>query len=346
MLVEQAKKFGDIIGITDFDFKYSSSWLESFKQRNDLCQKIKNRNLPESSLDPSLSNDNDEINGQNLTRDEYQDEENSMENMVAKNEVSKNEDTLYMDEIAELATESNEYNEPINESPSSYNVYSGPNKNGFDVGSEKKKRVVLDLDQKREIILYHDEFPSVSQQNIADYFSNKFQFKTKIARNTISTILSKRNLYFQADNTNNNNNKSRGHSHKSATEFSNFETFNTPEENDNNEYQEDYLQNENNNNYNLTIEEIIELARASEFTEPANSSNELNEEEDDEAAEAEAINDSDENPFIKIEPKSYTKSEALIGLENVQGLLIQSGLLDENDLEYISKLRSKLDLIN
>jgi hypothetical protein len=40
MFIEQAKKFGEMIGISVFQFKYSKGWLQKFKRRNNLTQRI------------------------------------------------------------------------------------------------------------------------------------------------------------------------------------------------------------------------------------------------------------------------------------------------------------------
>jgi len=345
MIVDQAKKFGHLMGISDFtDFELTVDWLDNLKRDYDLAQPSRKINffnydeLESSNLDehsPFYNDDRTSIKNE-IETDNLQIEENKFE--IGEN----NGDSNYLNEIAELAKES-DYNEALNESyetNTNYRDESFDNVNtsngeamGFDM-NWKKKRVVLDLDAKRQIILFHDQNPSWSQQKLADYFSKKFQFKTKIARNTISTILSKRNVYLQTGN-----NGINGFSRSPIGSKSNRLPYEYNEIGNNAHSRQEFPFSGNNDtseNYNLTIEEIIELAKESEYNETINNSN-----DDDE-------NDSEnyETNSIKIEPKVYSKGDALLGIENIQGLLIQSDMLDENDLEYISKLRSKLDLIN
>ena len=293
--------------------------------------------------------------------------------------MENNEDTLYMDEIAQLAketeyTDASAYEPTYNNNQSNTDITTTTNTTTTTTtpslldtntpsssnGEQKKRRVVLDMAQKREIVLYHDANPTVSQQSIADYFSRKFQFKTRIARNTISTIITKRNLYFQDNEQPHSQFQSQSQAHYNAhnQEF-NTEAFQDYESNQAADYHDA--------DYNLTIEEIIELARGSDYNDAPVSSNEqaANEEnEDNEDDERENNGEEEEeeeeerersatgagydheNTSIKIEPRSYCKGEALLGLESIQGFLMQSDLLDENDLEYISKLRAKLDLIS
>ena len=346
MIVDQAKKFGHLMSITDYSsFELTVNWMDNLKRDYDQSLPERKMNyfnyddLENSNFDEHSSIYNNEKNGNRNETDaeNLEIEEDKFEN-------SENDgDSNYLNEIAELAKESN-YNDMPNEtnyeSSGNYNEESFENVNlnngeaqSFDM-SWKKKRVVLDLDAKRQIILFHDQHPSWSQQKLADYFSEKFQFKTKIARNTISTILSKRNVYLQTE-TNGINNFSRS----PIGSKSNRLPYESNGSNDN-VHHNGQIQfsghNNSSNDYNLTIEEIIELAKESEYNETMNNSN------DDDENEAENY----ESTSFKIEPKVYSKGDALIGIENIQGLLIQADLLDESDLEYISKLRSKLDLIN
>jgi hypothetical protein len=282
MLQEQTKRFCQVIGITELKDVFSLSLLDTLLKKQML--------VDNSSLDEGAGDEDYEC-------------------------VSNNEDSLYLDEIAELAKEEPDVIIAAPESSSIATCQAQPSQeNHFKFfenlpSFEKKKRVVLDLDQKREIILWHDQNPTQSQQFIADFFSFKFQFKTKIARNTISTILSKRNLYFQSEPL--------------LTTATDPVRLKNPQNTDN------HTNLDNDTSSNLNIEEIIELAKESE---------DLDDNVD--------LIYSDSSPKIKDEPKFYSKSEALIGLDNVQGLLCQTDLLDDSDMEYISKLRSKLDLIN
>jgi len=327
MIVDQAKKFGHLIGITDFtNFKLTVDCLDDLKRDYDLTQPSNKINFFNyDDFENSSFNGNSPIYNDDRTSIKKETEADNLE--IEENKFG-NGDSNYLNEIAELAKES-DHNEKPNES-----YESNSNDEAMD---RKKNRVILDLDAKRQIILFHDQNPSWSQKKIADYFSEKFQFKTKIARNTISTILSKRNVYLQTVN-----NEIKVFPRSPFCSQSNSPPRKS---NDNNEIgntannRKEYLfsgNNQTSENYNLSIEEIIELAKESEYNETINHSN-----DDDE-------NDSEnyETSSIKIEPKVYSKSDALIGIENIQGLLIQSDMLDEYDLEYISKLSSKLDLIN
>ena len=40
MFTTQAKKFGAMIGISDLEFNYSKGWLEKFKHRNNIFQRV------------------------------------------------------------------------------------------------------------------------------------------------------------------------------------------------------------------------------------------------------------------------------------------------------------------
>jgi len=346
MIVDQAKKFGHLMGIADFtEFDLTIERLDDLKREYDLMQPSRKLNFFDSD---DLENSNFDENSpfyNEKTSIKNEEENDNLDNLKEETDVENGEnngDSNYLDEIAELAKET-DYNEAINEpyeSNTNYHDESYENpantSNNEALSSDiswKKKRVVLDLDAKRQIILFSMNNPSWSQQKLADYFSEKFQFKSKIARNTISTILSKKSIYLQTENNGGNdfsqsfcskNNYLPNKSNQTNQIGNNVNGQNFPfvENNDANE------------DRNLTIEEIIELAKESENNELVNHSND--DEEDDNY----------ESTSIKIEPKIYSKGEALLGIENIQGLLIQEDLLDENDLEYISKLRSKFDLIN
>ena len=359
-VTDQAKKFAIVIGVCDFStLDFSIERLENLKNKFEQLKNTEEVNLIDSSNiensqpEEFSSSDNDE----NMFHNECKQEavfarDDEIEGEKDGDSSNFDGDSNYLDEIADLAKQSNEnesYDQPIANETYAQNLNYAHDNNPqndqetlFDT-SWKKKRVVFVLDQKREIILFHDKNPALSQQTIADFFSNKFHFSTKIARNTISTILSKRNVYLQTG-------INHGTKHlanlpvSSKSLLSNFnrnlscENEEIDASNANNFGSRDFMFSNNNNisanDYNLTIEEIIELAKESEYNDITVNSNEEHEQEHL------------EDTPIKIEPKVYTKGEALLGLENIQGLLIQGDLLEETDLEYISKLRAKLDLIN
>ena len=61
ILIEQAKRYGGQIGISTFEFKYSSGWLEKFKKRHNLSAKTMSGEKASSDLANLKTHRNDEF---------------------------------------------------------------------------------------------------------------------------------------------------------------------------------------------------------------------------------------------------------------------------------------------
>ena len=61
--------------------------------------------------------------------------------------------------------------------------------------NNKRKRMNLSLLQKREIIQHFDDYPTLSQEKIAEHFSSKFKLNQKIGRSTVCELMKNRAKY-------------------------------------------------------------------------------------------------------------------------------------------------------
>ena len=59
--------------------------------------------------------------------------------------------------------------------------------------SKKCKRNALDIQQKRDIVCYHDNHPKASHQQVADHFTT--QWSSDVKRRTVGDILNQRDKW-------------------------------------------------------------------------------------------------------------------------------------------------------